>query len=115
MKGKVEKQMKTYKHLITGFCVVAASALLLALAPAPVQASDWGISLDVPFVRVRAQDGYYYRDNDYENPYSYRSHYYAPQQRHYYYPSRSRHHDEHRHYDRAVGADGRRYSEHHRH
>ena len=106
--------MKSYKHLITGCWLLAACALVLVSAPAPVQASDWGISLNVPFVRVRPHNGYYYRDNDYQNPYSYSSHYYAPQQRHYYYPSRSRHHSDRHHSDRAVGADGSRYSEHRR-
>ena len=106
--------MKTSKHLITGCWVVAVSALILALAPAPVQANDWGFSLDVPFVRVQSHNGYYYRDNDYYNPYSYRSYHYAPEQRYYYYPSQSRRQREDRQHDHWVGADGRIYSEHHR-
>ena len=109
--------MKSYKHLITGFCLAAASALVLVSAPPPVQAGDWGISLDVPFIRVRAQDGYYYRDNDYNNRYSHRSHQYAPEQRYYYYPSQHRHHNNDHNYDRWVGVDGHRYGErqyHHR-
>ena len=103
--------MITSKHLITGCWVVAASALVLALAPAPVQANDWGISLNVPFVRVRSYDGYYYQDNDYQHPYSYRSHHYAPEQRYYYYPTQHRRRDNDRHYDNWVGVDGHRYSE----
>jgi lysozyme family protein len=90
--------------------MVAVAGLVLAIAPAPVQASDWGISLNVPFVRVQSHNGYYYRDNDYQNPYSYRSHHYAPENRHYYYPSQSRRQRDRQH-DHWVGVDGRIYSE----
>ena len=103
--------MKTSKHLITGCLLVAASALVFVSAPAPVQADDWGISLNVPFVRVQSHNGYYYRDNDYQNPYSYRSYQYAPEQRYYYYPSQSRRHRNDRQHDHWVGVDGRIYSE----
>jgi hypothetical protein len=103
--------MKKSKHLITVCWLVAASALVLILPSAPVQAGDWGISLDVPFIRVRSHDGYYYRDNDYGNRFSHYSHHYEPEQRYYYYPSERRHHDDDHYYDRWVGVDGRRYGE----
>lgn len=106
--------MKTFKYLITGCSLVAACALLLVLPPVPVQAGDWGISLNVPFVRVRAQDGYYYRDNDFNNRYDYQSHVYAPEQRYYYYPSHSRRHHSSDRYNNWVGVDGRTYRDHYR-
>lgn len=95
--------------LIAAVCCLAT----FVVAPNPVQADDFGISLDVPFFRVRAHDGYYYHDNDYHHNYDYRSHHYEPAKRHYYYPRRSKH--QHRdHFDSWIGVHGHSYRDHHR-
>lgn len=107
--------MNPAKHLVSGCLIIATMALALVWAPAPVSADNWGISLDVPFVRVRPHQGYYYRDNDYGNRYSPRSHYYKPENRHYYYPSQSRHQHGDRNYDSWIGVDGSSYGDRHRH
>src|SRR3972149_4683933 len=68
--------------------VAAVFSLVCLLAPMPVQADDWGFSLDLPFFRVRSHDGHYYRDNDYPPRYGSPGRHYAPEHRHYYYPRR---------------------------
>jgi hypothetical protein len=102
---------------------VSAALLAVAFAPAPVQAGDWGISLNLPFFRVRASDGYYYYDNDYRHPYRYRSHNYRPHNRYYYHPRRwdlgteedVRYNPdgsiEHETTRRYIGPDGRTYED----
>lgn len=96
------------KH--ASFLIVVGLTGMISM-PATVQADDWGISLDLPFFRVRAYDGYYYYDNDYMRPYWYQSYHYAPERRYYYYPRHNRPIPPHRHW---VGPDGtiRNYDRH---
>jgi hypothetical protein len=84
------------------FLIVAGLTGMVSI-PSPVRADDWGISLDLPFFRVRAYDGYYYYDNDYMRPYWYQSYHYAPEGRYYYYPYRHRQYPPHKHW---MGPDG---------
>lgn len=113
--AKEELAMMQTRRIFKSFMLAVACCLaIFVIAPPPVQADDWGISLDIPFFRVRAHDGYYYHDNDHHNHYYHHGHYYEPTKRYYYYP-RKKHHHHHDHFDAWIGVDGHSYRDHKKH
>lgn len=116
--------MESMNWKVSRWTLSLSAALLFGLmTPAPVQADDWGFSLNLPFFRVRANDGYYYYDNDYYHPYRYRSYHYGPNHRYYYHPrtwdlgtdEKVRYNAdgtiEHETTRKYIGPDGRTYEE----
>jgi hypothetical protein len=102
--------------------IVGGLAAAMAIPMVSTPAQGFGISLDLPFFRVRSYDGYYYYDNDYHHPHGYHSHYYRPHGRYYYAPRTWYGTDEDVHYNadgtiqhettrKYVGPDGKLYEE----